>query len=159
MHRVISALHFDWRDIPHCLDRATRELGLDGVELSWHDSFARPHCTREDCAALARLPAGHGTVLSAHIWDDLPALGPWLAEQSLRRWLDLCEHTGVRELVLHGGTHEDRRAGVELMRGILGRSLPDFEQAGVVLNLENHYAWSTTTATNCAASRGSSARS
>ena len=52
MKIVISALHFAWKDMDDCLTKATREFGLDGVELSWHDSFRRPHCTAEDLEVL-----------------------------------------------------------------------------------------------------------
>lgn len=139
MKIVISALHFDWQDMPGCLARATRDWGLDGVELSWHASFARPHCTQRDIDWLADNEID--AALSAHIWENLAAMEPGAAGQALRLWLDECARTGVRDLVVHGGSAERQMEGVERVRGVLQDVLPAFEETGVVLNVENHYAY------------------
>jgi sugar phosphate isomerase/epimerase len=136
---IISALHFDWRTMAECLDIATGELRLDGVEVSWHESFERPHCTLEDMDALASDDSG--TMLSAHIWDNLAEMHPADAEASLLRWLDECQRTGVSDLVVHGGSYADQREGLARTRRVFERVLPAFEHASVVLNLENHYAY------------------
>jgi len=141
MRIVISALHFVWQDIEECFDRLGGELGLDGVELSWHTSFARPHCTREDMEAVRRLGPASGFELSAHIWENPARLGPGPAEEALRSWLGHCAPAGVSALVIHGGSYDDRREGVARTRRILENVLPEFEAAGVTLLLENHYAY------------------
>jgi len=141
MKIVISALHFAWQEMEQCLSRVSGEFGLDGVELSWHASFARPHCTREDLAVLARQRGRTGLVLDAHIWEDLARLGSGPAEQALLKWLECCRQTGVSGLVIHGGSRPDRREGVAVTRRILDGVLGQFERAGVALKLENHYAY------------------
>ncbi len=138
---VISALHFEWRDLEHCFQRVREEFQLDGVELSWHDGCARPHCTRADLELLARLGPASGLELGAHLWEDLARLGPGPAEQSLLRWLDQAVATGTSTLVIHGGSYDDQREGLARTRGILEGVLPQYEAAGVVLALENHYAF------------------
>lgn len=140
---VISALHFSWHDMTDCLARATTELGLDGVELSWQDDFARPHCTRADLDALVVLRrAGMGsTILLTHIWENLASMTPQAACEALLGWLECCTTTGVRGLVIHGGSYPDRREGVARTRRVLEAVLPRFERANVVLCLENHYAY------------------
>jgi hypothetical protein len=67
MNIVISALHFAWQDMRGCLAVAEREMGLDGVELSWHESFRRPHCTAQDMDLLASLRNEYSMRLSAHM--------------------------------------------------------------------------------------------
>jgi len=73
MRTMVSALHFEWSSIDHCADRVVREFGLQGVELSFHESFARPHCTREDLDRLTPVRDEYGITLAAHIWET------WLA--------------------------------------------------------------------------------
>jgi len=141
MRIVISALHFDWHDIDHCVDRVENEFGLDGVELSFHESFSRPHCTREDLSVLQGLKGGSDLVLSAHIWEDLARMVPKDAERALLGWLAVCEKTGTSGLVFHGGTYPDRREGIAGTRRVLQQVLPEFERSGVVLHIENHYAY------------------
>lgn len=139
MKIVISALHFSWPDIPACLNVASRDLGLDGVELSWSENGRRPHCTREDIAALAAIPVTPALARSTHIWEDLAALDLAPACDALLRWLETAAKTGVTDFVIHGGSHPDQKEGIARVRRVLERVLPAFERAGVVLNLENHY--------------------
>jgi len=138
---VISALHFAWQDAADCLGIATGEFGLDGVELSWHESFTHAHSTREDLGALASLTDRPRVAVSAHIWDNLAEADNGTARESLLRWLGVCRQTGVRNLVVHGGSWPDRKDGIARVRRVLEPVLPSFERAGVVLNLENHYAY------------------
>lgn len=141
METVISALHFEWRDVQGCLHEAVDSLGLDGVEFSWHPSFSRPHCTREDLAALQRVTPRPGLHLSAHIWDNLPALGRDAGTDALRRWLDWCRKTPVRTLVVHGGSWDDQEAGVERTVDMLAEVSQEAVRAGVTICVENHYAF------------------
>lgn len=136
MPLIISALHFSWSDIPDCLARV-EALGLDGVELSLHESFQRPHCTQEDLRLLSeRRPAQQ---LSAHLWHDLAAEDGVRA--ALLHWLRVCETAGIDDLVVHGGSYPDQRMGLARVRGVFTDVLPAFAAAGVTLHLENHYAY------------------
>lgn len=141
MQVAISALHFPWRDLDACFRIAGDELGLDGVELSWHRSQSRPHCTAQDLERLRRLHVDTGMALSAHIWENLPQVATESAAQSLLDWLELCEATGVAGLVIHGGSFPEREQGVQRLRCVLEQVVPSYERAGVVLYLENHYAF------------------
>ena len=87
MDIVISALHFAWQDMTDCLMNATRVLGLDGVEFSWHESFSRPHCTAADIDALASYRGKQQWLLSAHIWNNLAESDPTKAGGDLLNWL------------------------------------------------------------------------
>ncbi len=141
MKIIISALHFPWDSIDRCLSRLRQDPVLDGVEFSLHERFERPHCTRQDLAALARLEPRGGPALSAHVWDNLPALGPADGRRALLRWLEVCRGTRIKEIVMHGGTWPDQREGLVRLREVLEAVLPRFEEAGVTILLENHYAY------------------
>jgi len=141
MKIVASALHFEWEDIEHCLERVRGELGLDGVELSWSNGFRHPHSTLEDLDVLRGMKGQTGCELSAHIWENLAQLPQRQAEGTLIGWLELAEQTGVTDLIVHGGTHADQEEGVARTRRVFESVLPRFESAGVVINLENHYAY------------------
>jgi sugar phosphate isomerase/epimerase len=140
MRLIISALHFQWQDMVDCLRRAQLEYALDGVELSWHDSFSRPHCTPADFDTLETLTAPKA-VLFAHIWENLAGLERDRAVAMLLHWLEICRRTGATGVVCHGGSHPDRRQGIVRVRRILEAVLPRFEQARVTLHIENHYAY------------------
>jgi sugar phosphate isomerase/epimerase len=141
MKTVISAHHFAWRDAPDAIDTASQQLGLDGVEFSWHESLRPPNCSREDLDWLAARPRSDGLQLSAHIWDNVAEPDPDRAADSLTRWLELATRTGVGNLVVHGGSYHDQREGIVRTRRVFERVLPAYERAGLVLNLENHYAY------------------
>jgi sugar phosphate isomerase/epimerase len=141
MKIVISALHFEWQDIRHCLRRVKEEFGLDGVEFSWTQAFRHPHSTREDLAALRELKGTADVVLSAHVWENLAGVSPAEAGAALLSWLQIAGQTGVRDLIVHGGSYPDRKEGIVRTRRVLESVLPRFERAGVVLDLENHYAF------------------
>ncbi len=141
MNLVVSALHFPWDTLDACFREARQTLGLDGVELSFHSSLARPHCTREDLEQIAPLREQHGVSVCAHIWDDLAALDAAAACASLDAWRRVAVRAGVTGLVVHGGSHPDRREGLRRVAHVLETVLPAFERSGVNLLLENHYAY------------------
>ncbi|MDH7569764.1 MAG: sugar phosphate isomerase/epimerase family protein [Armatimonadota bacterium] len=141
MRLIISALHFNWSSLEQCLHIVRHDLGLDGVELSCHPSFRRPHCTREDLERLPTLKQETGLTIDAHIWEDLARLGPDAGSEALLEWLRWCEKTGIESLVLHGGSYPVQREGIQRTREALCRVLGRYERAGVVLKLENHYAF------------------
>jgi len=140
MKTVISALHFEWRDLLECF-RIAEQWGLDGVELSWHESFSRPHCTLDDLRALEVLAKRETSVRSAHIWDDVAAAPHTKVTESLLRWLAWCQKTGTTDLIVHGGAFGERREGIARAKRVFESVLPAFERAHVTLNLENHYAY------------------
>jgi len=90
---------------------------------------------------LRRLKGRSNLKLDAHIWEDLAQLGPGAGDEALVGWLEWCEQTGVRGLIVHGGTYRDQEEGIARTRAILARVLPRFERAGVAINIENHYAY------------------
>ena len=141
MKIIISALHFDWTDIDNCFDRITREFALDGVELSFHECYSHPHCTKEDIASIRRANESYGLFLYAHIWEDIAQLSPRKAVEALRYWAEISVQAGVRGLIIHGGSYPDRNEGIVRTRRALQKVLPEFERANVVLYLENHYAY------------------
>lgn len=140
MKTVISALHFNWRDISDCLRTATDDFGLDGVELSWHETFSRPHCTQADLAALACSERA-SAARSAHIWENIAEAPDSLVSSSLLRWLAWCQQTDTTDLIIHGGSYGNQREGIARAKRVFESVLPAFERARVTLNLENHYAY------------------
>lgn len=141
MNIIISALHFPWQDIDDCLSIVKDDLRLDGVELSCATSFNRPHCTRQDLSALPSLKAATGLSIEAHIWEDLAQMGQEAGSRALLHWLEMCQQTEIEGLVIHGGSYPDRREGIVRTKVILDTVIGRFERAGVVLKLENHYAY------------------
>lgn len=141
MKTMVSALHFAWDDMDHCIGRAVDEFGLQGVELSFHENYTRPHCTREDIERLPAIRERHGVNLAAHIWENLAELGADAAPQKLLHWLEVCAKHHVSGLVIHGGTYPDQREGIARTVAVLDKVLAKFEKRRVVLNLENHYAY------------------
>jgi len=141
MHTIISTLHFPWDTIDDCCRIAREELGLDGVELSLHDSWSHPHCTPADLLRLPMLRERYGLSLDAHIWEDIARLGVEAGTTALLGWLDACRSAGINGVVIHGGSFDDRVDGITRTRQTLQRVLPAFEHARVVLKLENHYAF------------------
>ena len=137
----ISALHYPWDTLDQAFERCGGELGLDGIELSLHPSGRFPHIGPEHYEQTAGLAAKHGLRLSAHIWDNLPKLGPDAGVCGLMGWLDAARTMGIRYIVVHGGTHDDQAEGLRLVARILADVAPAYEAAGVVLCLENHYAY------------------
>jgi len=141
MRIIVSNFFFAWNTPDECFQRARDELGIDGVEISFHPSFERMHCTRDDIEALAAINDKYGLALSAHLWDDLPQLGPDKGAEALLGWLGAARQTGVREMVIHGGTYHDRREGIERACGALEKAMGAFEREGVILHVENHYPY------------------
>ena len=142
MQIVISALHFEWKDLAECLGRVTDEFHVDGIELSWGPSREHPRYIQEDLDLLTKAHAEGGLALSAHIWQDLAQLSCQEGSTILRHWLGLCDRTGTTDLIVHGGTSPNQREGIAHVRSVFEAVLPEFERAGVAINLENHYAYS-----------------
>jgi sugar phosphate isomerase/epimerase len=138
---IISALHFPWETIDDCCRTAREGLGLDGIELSLQGSYQHPHCTREDLTRLPALKAQYGLTVDAHIWEDLAQLGEEAGAAALLGWLAVCQVTGIDGLVIHGGSDSNRREGIARTRRTFARVFGAYERAGVVLKLENHYAY------------------
>lgn len=141
MNIIISALHFPWREIDECFHIVKEDLRLDGVELSLASSFQHPHCTRADLVALPALKAASGLSVEAHIWDNLAQLGQEAGTQALLEWLEVSQAAGIEGLVLHGGSYDDRAEGIARTKAIFATVVGQFERAGVLLKLENHYAY------------------
>jgi sugar phosphate isomerase/epimerase len=138
---IISALHFPWDTIEECFQRASGELGLDGVEVSLNDSFAHPHCTRENLKDIPSLREKYGIQVSAHIWENIAALGVDVACEKLLYWKGVSEKAGVKGLVIHGGSYPDRKEGIKRTVQVLGKVIPKFERSNIKLHIENHYAY------------------
>ena len=141
MKRIISSLHFAWGDLDECFTRARDELQLDGVELSFDARHERPGCTQDDIANMREVNEAHGLSLAAHIWENVAQLGRDKAAEALLGWLAVCGQTGVETIVVHGGSYPHRREGIARTRRAFERIVGAFEAAGVVLCLENHYAY------------------
>ena len=139
MKLVVSALHFPWDTLPDCMRIARDELGLDGVELSWHTGAQRPHCTDEDMKQIRA--ESDGMHISAHIWENLAKLETHAAVAALTHWIAKCVDTGATDLVIHGGSFPNQHEGILRVRRALEQALPVCEREGVTLNLENHYAY------------------
>lgn len=134
---TISCLHYEWETVDEAFARCREEFGLDGVE------FSLPH-PKLDEAALERvrvLAQGTGMETSVHFWGDLAQMGVGAAVGQLRQWLAVCEAVGFAKMIIHGGSHDDRRLGIAITRQALAEVAGDYERAGVMICLENHYAW------------------
>ncbi|MDI9586944.1 MAG: sugar phosphate isomerase/epimerase family protein [Acidobacteriota bacterium] len=133
----ISCLHYEWDTPEEALDRACNEFGLQGVEFSW------PHPALDDAClpALSALASEMGLALSVHVWGDLARSGPNEGAKMLDEWLRICKLGGFGQMVLHGGSHDDQATGLAITRHVLQAAVPSYEAAGVVICLENHYAY------------------
>jgi sugar phosphate isomerase/epimerase len=138
---TISALHYEWETPEEAFDRCLNEFGLDGIEFSVVEGAGRPHLLEAEYDRVAELAAKWPVLLSGHVWGDLPPLGLQGAIDQLGTWLALARHLRFRYLVVHGGTHDDRDTGLDLVCGALSEVADEYEGAGVALCLENHYAW------------------
>ncbi len=138
---TISALHYEWETPEEAFDRCLNEFGLDGIEFSIHEGAGRPHLLESEYDRVAELAAAWHLLLSGHVWGDLAQLGAEAAVAQLHSWLALARHLRFRYLVVHGGTSDDRQAGLNLMCDVLGEVADDYAAADVTLCIENHYAW------------------
>ncbi len=141
MRYIISALHYPWPDVAAAADIARTQLGLDGIEFSLASSWKRPHLTESDLAAVLAGDAVRGLDLSGHIWENPAQLEPEEARRRLRYWIDLAADSGLTDLVVHGGHHDDQRLGLAKMKAAMAAVLPRAEEVGVHVNVENHYAY------------------
>lgn len=134
---TISCLHYEWETVDEAFARCREEFGLDGIE------FSLPH-PKLDEAALERvrdLAQESGMDISVHFWGDLAQLGVGAAVGQLREWLAVCEAVGFKQMIIHGGSHDDARLGVAITRQAMAQAAGEYERAGVVICLENHYGW------------------
>jgi len=138
---LISALHYEWETPEEAFDRCLNGFGLDGIEFSIHEGAGRPHLLEAEYGRVRELADTWPLLLSGHVWGDLAQLGAPAAVEQLRRWLRIACHLRFRYLIVHGGTHDDREAGVSLISDVLSEVADDYAASGVALCLENHYAW------------------
>ena len=137
----ISSLHFEWDTLDEAFSRCRDDLGLDGIEFSMRAAPAKGHVAPEQCAEAAACAQSFGMATRAHIWDNLAQLGPVHGPAVLRAHLDAMRRLGAEYMVVHGGTHDDQAEGIRLTAEVLGEVAPDYQRAGVVLCIENHYAY------------------
>jgi len=133
----ISCLHYDWDTAEEAFDRARYELDLDGIEWSWPN----PRLADKDLDAIRFLADDTGLDISVHVWGDLAQLGIDAGIEAMADWLALCGTVGFSHLIVHGGSHDNQRLGIEITREILAEAAPRYEDAGVTICLENHYAY------------------
>ncbi|MFZ2657276.1 MAG: sugar phosphate isomerase/epimerase family protein [Victivallales bacterium] len=141
METIVSSLHFGWDNMENCFSRVKNEFGVAGVELSFHESFTRPHCTREDIASIRGTNESLGISLYAHIWENIAQLGEEKAIEAIRYWAEIGAKAGVKGFVIHGGSFPDQNEGIARTRRALEQVLPELEKNKMVLFLENHYAY------------------
>jgi len=137
MRIIATNQGFECDTIDECFGRMRNEFALDGAELSLYQEWQRPHLRREDIDQVLPAKAKYGFFLAGHIWEDFGRLEVEESAARILAWLDVCRKTGIESMIAHGGTSASRREGLEKLRQILARVLPEFEEAGVVLNLEN----------------------
>ncbi len=128
----VSCLHYSWRTLEEAFFRA-KELGFALIE------FSTTCLAQEDYKACGRLAEQTGLRLSLHAWENLAAISLEEALWQLARLQRACEQMQARYLILHLGAHPDRAWGLKHIAQIAARIAPSFEQAGVLLCLENHY--------------------
>lgn len=134
---LISCLHYRWDTPAEALDIARNQLGLQGVEFSW----PHPLLPESSLPGLRSLAAELGLALSVHVWGDLARSDSRAAGDMLAEWLRISRLGGFGQVVLHGGSHDDHAAGLAVTRDLLQAALPSYQDAGVVICLENHYAY------------------
>ncbi len=131
----ISCLHYEWNSLEDAFRRCVDEFGLELIEFSTGSVF------EEEYSACRMLSEKHGVQLGLHAWLNLPAIGQ---ESGVAEALDLlrvCQQMNVKYLILHMGTHPNRRDGIQIITDICEQIAPDYEHKDVVLCLENHYPY------------------
>ncbi len=128
----ISCLHYEWETLPEAFARAQDEFGIDAIE------FSTNRLDGDDYAACRRLAADRGMTVDLHAWDNLAADAA-AGVEAMQRTLDQCAAAGVRHLIVHLGSHPDRRAGIDNVIAVCADAAPAYEQANVVICVENHY--------------------
>ena len=137
----ISALHYQWENLEQAFHRCENELGLDGVEWSFHFGADFKHISEKHYDDVLRLSKTSSLKQSAHVWADLAADGVEEATRKLRDWLGAAQKLALDYLIIHGGTHDDRDLGIEITAQTLSNVADAYEAAGVTICLENHYAY------------------
>jgi len=138
---LISALHYEWRTLDEAFDRCREEFGLDGIEFSVCEGAGRPHLIDGEYGRAAALGRAYGLRLSGHVWGDLPGLGAEGAVEQLRAWLGIAREAAFGQVIVHGGSCDDRAVGLALMGEVFAEVADEYAAADVVLCVENHYAW------------------
>ena len=131
----ISCLHYRWDTLHEAFDRAQNEISVGLIEFS--TNRVEPELYGR-CRLLAERS---GMRLGLHAWDNVPAHGVADGRDILLAHLETCKKMGVEYLVIHVGSHPRRAEGLELMANVCEAIAPAFEEAGVVLCLENHYLY------------------
>lgn len=130
----VSCLHYAWDTLTQAYERAAA-YGFDLIE------FSTTSLEAEDYARCADLSRQTGIGVSLHAWLD-PAGEPVPdAVAALRAVLAQCVTMGASHLIVHMGAHLDRALGLGRLAEVYATVAPDFEQAGTLLCLENHYPY------------------
>jgi sugar phosphate isomerase/epimerase len=130
----ISCLHYEWQSLEEAFERA-QALGFDVIE------FSTNRLCGDDYARCAVLSASTGLGLSLHAWVDPAGQPPEDAASELREVLAQCVTMAATHLIVHMGSHPDRALGLQRLAETCAAIAPDYERAGVVLCLENHYPY------------------
>jgi len=130
----ISCLHYEWQSLAEAFARA-QELCFDIIE------FSTNRLCEDDYSRCAELSASTGVGLSLHAWVDPAGQPPADAAAELRVVLAQCVAMAATHLIVHMGAHPDRAQGLQRLVETCAAIAPDYERAGVVLCLENHYPY------------------
>lgn len=130
-------MHYEWETVEEAFERCRDEFALDGIEFS----LPHPSIPETELQAIGDLACETGLEVSVHFWGDLAQLGVQAAVTQLREWLAVCEAVGFRHAIVHGGSHENQELGIAITRDAFAEVAPEFDAAGVVICLENHYAY------------------
>ncbi|MBC8231869.1 TIM barrel protein [bacterium] len=131
----ISCLHYEWNSLDEAFNRCVEEFGLELIE------FSTGSISEEDYDVCRTLSEKYSVQLGLHAWDNLPAMGQDDGETQALKLLNVCQQMGSKYLILHMGSHPNRKAGIQLITDICARIAPDFEDNNVLLCLENHYPY------------------
>ena len=130
----ISCLHYEWQTLDEAFERAA-QLRFDVIE------FSTTRLAEGEYADCARLAEATGIGTSLHAWGDLAQQRPAEAAGELTGLLDLCAQMAAGHLIMHLGSHPERATGLDRVAQACTAVASAYEQAGVVLCLENHYPY------------------
>lgn len=130
----ISCLHFEWTTLEQAFERVG-QFGLDGVE------FSTTRLEDGDYARCGELSEQTGLGVGLHAWGNFGQMAFEEAVAEFRLQLGRCVEMRAKHLVVHLGSHPDRQAGLQRLVDCCGAVAPEYEQAGVIMCLENHYPY------------------
>jgi len=130
----ISCLHYAWA----CLDEAFARAGALGFDVI---EFSTTCLSDDDYPRCAELSAATGLGVSLHAWLDPAGHQPSDAAAELRDTLARCVAMTATHLIVHMGAHPEREIGLRRLGETCAAVAPAYEQAGVMLCLENHYPY------------------